>query len=115
MPQGLFRLALAVFIIFSTPFPLTMNAGGEEAKPEATPAVKVRVKPEAKPVTSLEDIKNLLSMSLYFQGGYTFNFENPDSGINRQRIFDQKGFDSRKNMFDKKSQDTIALGVMYSR
>jgi hypothetical protein len=45
---------------------------------------------EAKPVTSLEDIKSLLGMSIYLQGGYTFNFENPDSGINRQRIFDQK-------------------------
>ena len=41
-------------------------------------------------MTSLEDIKNLLGMSIYFQGGYTFNFETPDSGINRQRIFDQK-------------------------
>jgi len=27
---------------------------------------------------------------------------------------DQKGFDSHKNAFDKKSQDTIALGMMYS-
>jgi hypothetical protein len=58
------------------------KAGAEEGKPEA--------KAEAKPVTSLEDIKNLLGMSIYLQGGYNFNFESPDSGINRQRVFDQK-------------------------
>jgi hypothetical protein len=55
-----------------------MNAGGEEAKPEA------------KPVTSLEDIKNLLGMGIYLQGGYTFNFQTPDSMTNEQRLFDSK-------------------------
>ena len=59
-----------------------MGARGEEAKPGTTS--------EIKPAIGLEEIKNLLGMSIYLQGGYTFNFENPDSGINRQRIFDQK-------------------------
>jgi hypothetical protein len=34
-------------------------------------------------------IKDYLGLSIYLQGGYTFNFRNPDSGTNRQRIFDQ--------------------------
>ena len=86
MEKGLWGLSVGILLTFI----LAMNAGGQEAKPEATPATKSEGKPEAKPVTSLEDIKNLLGMSIYFQGGYTFNFETPDSGINRQRIFDQK-------------------------
>jgi hypothetical protein len=86
MKKGLWGLSLAIFLTFTS----AMNAGGQEAKPEATPAAKAEAKAEAKPVTSLEDIKNLLGMSIYLQGGYTYNFENPDSGINRQRIFDQK-------------------------
>lgn len=74
-------------------FPLVMKATGEEAKPETTPEAK----PEAKPTLSPEDIKNVvngikdyLGLSIYLQGGYTFNFRNPDSGTNEQRIFDQK-------------------------
>jgi len=86
MKKGLLGLSLAVLTMFT----FVIRGGAEETKPESTPAAKAEVKPEAKPVTSLEDIKNLLGMSIYFQGGYTFNFETPDSGINRQRIFDQK-------------------------
>lgn len=74
-----------------------INAGAEEAKPEATPEAKAEVKPEAKLTLSPEDIKNVvngikdyLGLSIYLQGGYTFNFRNPDSGTNEQRIFDQK-------------------------
>ena len=86
MEKGLLALSLAVLTMFT----FVIRGGAEETKPESTPAAKAEVKPEAKPVTSLEDIKNLLGMSIYFQGGYTFNFETPDSGTNRQRIFDQK-------------------------
>jgi len=84
--KGVLGLGLAVLTMFT----FVIRGGAEETKPESTPAAKAEGKPEAKPVTSLEDIKNLLGMSIYFQGGYTFNFETPDSGINRQRIFDQK-------------------------
>jgi hypothetical protein len=56
----LFERPLAGLIIFSTLFPLAINAWGEGAKPEATTAAKAEGKPEVKPVTSLEDIKNLL-------------------------------------------------------
>jgi hypothetical protein len=78
MKKGLLGLSLAVLMIFAS----IVGAGAEEAKPGTTS--------EIKPAIGLEEIKNLLGMSIYLQGGYTFNFENPDSGINRQRIFDQK-------------------------
>jgi hypothetical protein len=71
-------------------FPFTLNAGAEETRPETTAQAKDEVKPEAKPAIGLEEIKNLLGMSIYLQGGYTFNFSNPDSMTNEQRIFDQK-------------------------
>jgi hypothetical protein len=90
MSKGWYPPALAVLMIFSTLSWSAMNAEAEEAKPEATPTAKAEGRGEAKPVTSLEDIKNLLGLSIYLQGGYAYNFENPDSGINRQRIFDQK-------------------------
>jgi len=85
MKKRLLGLSLTVLVIFA----LGMNASGEDAKPEATP--------EAKPVSSPEEIKNLLGdiksflgLSIYLQSGYTFNFRNPDSGTNEQRIFDKK-------------------------
>jgi hypothetical protein len=40
--------------------------------------------------TTIEDIKNMLGMSIYLQGGYTYNFANPDSQENGLRIFDHK-------------------------
>ena len=78
-------------------FTFVINAGAEEAKPDAPSEAKPEVKAESKPAISPEDIKNIvngikdyLGLSIYLQGGYTFNFRNPDSGTNRQRIFDQK-------------------------
>jgi hypothetical protein len=85
MKKGLFGLILSVLLMFT----FVIKAVGEEGKPEMTP--------EAKPDMSLEEIKktaeqikDFLGLSLYLQGGYTFNFRNPDSGTNEQRIFDQK-------------------------
>ena len=93
MKKRILGLSLAVLIVFV----FVINAGGEEAKPETTPETKVEAKPEAQPALSPEDIKNAvngikdyLGLSIYLQGGYTFNFRNPDSGTNEQRIFDQK-------------------------
>ncbi len=37
-----------------------------------------------------DDIKKALGMSIYLQGGYTYNFANPDSQENRLRVFDHK-------------------------
>ncbi len=45
---------------------------------------------EKKPLMSVEDIKNALGMSIYLQGGYTYNFQNPDSQENGLRVFDHK-------------------------
>ena len=86
MGKKLAGLILAVLMMF----PFVMNASGEEAIPDATPEAKAEVKPETKPAVSLEEMKNLLGMSIYLQGGYTFNFSNPDSMTNEQRLFDKK-------------------------
>ena len=39
---------------------------------------------------TINDIKKTLGLSVYLQGGYTYNFENPDSEENDLRIFDHK-------------------------
>jgi hypothetical protein len=62
----------------------------EDPRPDSTARGAAPANPEPKPITSLEDIKNLLGLSIYLQGGYTYNFRDPDSGVNEQRIFDQK-------------------------
>jgi hypothetical protein len=48
---------------------------------------------DAKPTTivlNADDIKKALGLSIYLQGGYNYNFNGPTSGLNDQRIFDQK-------------------------
>ena len=52
---------------------------------------------EAKPATDMEDFKKLVGLSVYLQAGYTYNFRNPDSGVNRLRVFDH---DSSSATFD---------------
>ena len=54
---------------------LTGGALAEEAKPETSP---------------LDQWKEKLGMSLYLQGGYTYNFWNPDPSENAFRLFDHK-------------------------
>ena len=89
-------LGLSLVVLIMT-FSLAMNAVGEEATSETNPETKTDAKPEAKPALTPEDVKNVvngikdyLGLSIYLQGGYTFNFRNPDSGTNRQRVFDQE-------------------------
>jgi hypothetical protein len=82
MKKKLSGLSLVVFMMF----PFAMNAAGQEAKPEP----KGEPKPEEKSAFRLEEIKNLLGLSVYLQGGYTYNFRDPDSMTNEQRIFDRK-------------------------
>src|SRR5512143_2891853 len=70
---------------------------------------------EAKPAgTGLDDIKNMLGLSIYLQGGYNYNFENPDSGENRLRVFDHKAnsftLDLAQIVFNK---DAAVGGVGY--
>lgn len=38
----------------------------------------------------LEDIKSALGMSIYLQGGYTYNLEGPTPEVNGLRVFDQE-------------------------
>ena len=54
---------------------LTAGAGAEETKVGGM---------------TVDEIKNALGMSIYLQGGYTYNFENPDSQENGLRVFDHK-------------------------
>ncbi len=66
----------------------------------------VRAEEEKKPAgMTVDDIKKMLSLSVYLQGGYTYNFENPDSQENEFRIFDHKAnsftFDLAELVFNK--------------
>lgn len=46
---------------------------------------------EAKPAgLNLDELKKELGLSIYLQGGYTYNFKNPDSQENDFRLFDHK-------------------------
>ena len=79
MKKSILTIALAILMMFTI-------AGGvwaEEAKPADTTAEKPAGTPPA-------DIKTLLGMSIYLQGGYNYNFKNPDSQENDLRIFDHK-------------------------
>ncbi len=63
---GLLLFAVSVF---------ALRAGAEETKKAGMTA---------------EDVKKALGMSVYLQGGYTFNFENPDPRENELRVFDHR-------------------------
>ena len=39
---------------------------------------------------TVDEIKGALGMSIYLQGGYTYNFQNPDARENRLRVFDHE-------------------------
>jgi hypothetical protein len=83
MEKKTIRMVLAVLVVFSC----VMQ--GQEVKSETTSQAKPSPNPEnIKNV--LDGIKDYLGLSIYLQGGYTFNFRNPDSRTNRQRVFDQK-------------------------
>ena len=86
MKKKLFGLSLVVLTVMLT---FVIHAGAQETKTEATPETKPSMSVEDVK-KSLEEIKNYLGLSIYLQGGYTFNFRNPDSETNEQRIFDQK-------------------------
>jgi len=61
-------------LIFSL-FVLVTGVGAEEKKADSM---------------TVEDIKKALGLSIYLQGGYAYNFENPDSQENELRVFDHK-------------------------
>jgi hypothetical protein len=76
MKKRLLSVTVSVFLFLG----LAVTAMAEEAKPEAA-------KPAAMTVGQL---KELLGMSIYLQGGYTYNFRSPDSQENDLRVFDHK-------------------------
>jgi Putative beta-barrel porin-2, OmpL-like. bbp2 len=47
-------------------------------------------KEEKSGAMTIDDIKKALGLSLYFQGGFTYNFANPDSQENDLRVFDHR-------------------------
>ena len=79
----------------------------------AAPAPPVTGETKAAGVT-LADIKNWLGLSIYLQGGYTYNFANPDSQENGLRVFDHKAnsftLDLAEILFNK---DAAVGGVGY--
>jgi hypothetical protein len=96
MKKGIFAFGLLLAMLFT--FSAVVWAG-EEKKPA---------------VMTVDDIKKMLGLSIYLQGGYTYNFENPDSQENDFRVFDHKAnnftFDLAELVFTK---DAPIGGVGY--
>ena len=86
MKKRMLGTAFALMMIFT----IGGGAWAEETKPaeEAKPGETTAAKPAA--LSIAEEIKKTLGLSVYLQGGYNYNFENPDSGQNGLRVFDQK-------------------------
>jgi hypothetical protein len=95
MKKVFFGIALAILLTFTC----TGGVWADEAKPAGT---------------TVDDIKNMLGLSVYLQGGYTYNFANPDSQVNGQRGFDHEAnsftLDLAQIMFNK---DAAAGAVGY--
>ena len=84
---------LTLSMLFLMMTALVAAAGADEAKPAGT---------------SLDDIKKMLGLSIYLQGGYTYNFDNPGSQENDLRVFDHKSnsftLDLAQILFNKDAQ-----------
>lgn len=76
-----------VFMLFMA---VGTKSWAEEAAPAAAPADAPKAEAPKSAGTTLDDIKKLLGLSIYLQGGYTLNFRNPDSHENDLRVFDHK-------------------------
>ncbi len=94
MKRGILKAAMFLMLMI-----FVSMAHAEDAKPAAT---------------SLDDIKKMLGLSIYLQGGYTYNFKDPGSGENELRVFDHKAnsftFDLAEIVF---SKDAPLGGVGY--
>ncbi len=71
MKKVIFSMWFTLIFVFAMVF----SSFAEEAKPAALNA---------------DEIKKALGLSIYLQGGYTYNFRNPDSGVNGLRWFDRE-------------------------
>lgn len=106
------RIIAGSIITIMALFSIVVAAGAEDAKPAPVVAVGAEdAKPASNPLT---DIKTALGLSIYLQGGTTYNFRNPDSRENDLRIFDHKansiGLDLAQIVFTK---DAPVGGVGY--
>ena len=97
MKKGFWGIVLMILMTF------TISAWADDATPAPKPAG-----------TTLDEIKNMLGLSIYLQGGYTYNFANPDSQENGLRVFDHKAnsftLDLAQIMFNK---DAAVGGIGY--
>jgi hypothetical protein len=71
MKGNILRIGFAVIMLFV----FVLSAGAEEKKPG---------------IMTVDEIKAALGVSIYVQGGYTYNFKDPDSRGNELRVFDHK-------------------------
>jgi hypothetical protein len=110
MPLGSRSLLTAVLV-------LGLLAAGrpgwaEDAQP--APAAAPAPKPAASAAQAVKDIKDALGLSIYLQGGYTYNLRSPASGENDLRVFDHKansfGVDLAELVFDRAAPATGGLG-----
>lgn len=83
MKKFFIAFSLLLFFVSSA----AVSAAGEATPADAPPD---QPKAAATPSSVLEDVKKFLGLSIYVQGGYTYNFKNPDSQENDLRVFDHK-------------------------
>jgi len=69
MKRNVLRIGLVLMMLVA----LAAGSGAEEKKAGSM---------------TVDEIKSALGLSVYIQGGYTYNFEDPDSGENELRVFD---------------------------
>ena len=102
MKKSFFGIVLTVLMTFT----IAEGVWAEETKPAETASKQAGTTPE--------DIKNMLGLSIYLQGGYTYNFSNPGSQENGLRLFDHKAnsftLDLAQIVFNK---DAAVGGVGY--
>jgi hypothetical protein len=86
MKKRLMRLTLAGLMFFG----FSLTAVAEETKTEPAKQEAAKTAEPAKPTITLDQLKEMLGMSIYLQGGYTYNIANPDPKENMLRMFDHK-------------------------
>ena len=83
--KKIFKILCAVLLLVGKTACVT-PVFGDDAKPALATAPTAT----AAPALNVDDIKKMLGLSIYLQTSYSYNFNSPGSGLNDQRIFDQK-------------------------
>ncbi|MBA4394494.1 MAG: hypothetical protein C0407_13155 [Desulfobacca sp.] len=86
MKKKFLSLTLAGFMFLG----VTVTAIAEETKPEPAKTETPQAEAAKPAALTVDQLKELLGMSIYLQGGYTLNFQNPSSQENDLRVFDHK-------------------------